>query len=96
MFSQEVREELLQAFEGCGLSAAEFCRQRGISAQTFSTWRRRAAEASLPVPLFRRVSPEQVSRLSDPSLTLKIGIAEVLIKPGFDAGLLRAVVEALT
>jgi transposase-like protein len=52
--SAQRREALLDEFERCGVSAAEFAKQIGVRYQTFATWRqsrnkRRAARVESPV-----------------------------------------------
>ena len=55
-WSAAQKQDLLHEFAGSGLSAAQFCRERGLSAVTFSAWRRKFAKASAAVPMaFTRV-----------------------------------------
>jgi transposase-like protein len=53
------RQELLEAFDRSGLSAMAFCRQHGVSYQTFIAWLRKRGQSgeSLPpgVPAFAEV-----------------------------------------
>lgn len=42
-WTAEQKEEVLRRFAASGRSAAQFCREEGLSAVTFSAWRRRAA-----------------------------------------------------
>jgi transposase-like protein len=46
--TDEEKTRIIREFEHHDGNAAAFCRQRGVSYQTFMNWRRRAA-ASLPV-----------------------------------------------
>ena len=98
--SAELRARLLAEFSESGLSAAQFCLRRGINEQTFSYWRRQliaAPVASTPpsqAALFREITPAAVVPGGD-VLHLRIGVVRLTLRSGFDAGLLRAVVEAL-
>jgi transposase-like protein len=47
-WSEQDKTEYLALFEQSGLSAADFCRQLGISAATFSLWRRTARGEAPP------------------------------------------------
>jgi transposase-like protein len=47
-WTEQDKTECLALFAQSGLSAADFCRQRGISAATFSQWRRQARSGEAP------------------------------------------------
>lgn len=42
-YTDEDKARLLGEFDACGSSAAAFCRERGLSYQTFIAWRRGAS-----------------------------------------------------
>ena len=46
--SEQRRMSVLRKLEGSGLSAAEFCRRRGLCYGTVMGWRRRAGGAGAP------------------------------------------------
>ena len=50
-YTQEQRELILNDYVESGLTRAEFCRQRGITPQTLSTWLSRDKKQSDVVPL---------------------------------------------
>ena len=47
--SAQRREALLDEFERCGVSAAEFAKQIGVRYQTFATWRQKRAKCKAAV-----------------------------------------------
>lgn len=89
------REAVLAAWTACGLSAAAFAPEAGVSSSTLRRWRAlaRAAEAAprlVPVVLGaddRHAEPGRVE--------IVIGDAVVRVAPGFDEALLLRVVRAL-
>jgi transposase-like protein len=44
-WTAQQRHETLTGFASCGLTQAEFCRRAGLSAATFSSWRRKTTHA---------------------------------------------------
>ena len=57
----DVRRELVEEFNGSGMSAAAFCAARGISLSTFYNWLSKERKADR-VPVFHEVRmPEPVS-----------------------------------
>ncbi|HYN64039.1 MAG TPA: transposase, partial [Candidatus Limnocylindrales bacterium] len=56
-WTEQDKKECLALFTQSGLSAADFCRQLGISAATFSLWRRSARSGESPsvAPQFAQV-----------------------------------------
>lgn len=94
---------LVAAFQSSGVSRAVFCAQRGIGRWRLAYWERRlsdriaqtaasdaAADALPPLGFVElRVG-------GDSTLTVTVGSAQVVVGPGFDAALLRDVVEALS
>jgi transposase-like protein len=85
------------AEHGCsGLSVKEFCKERGLTAWSFYSWRKRLREAG-PVrfALIERGPVRQESAL-DAQLELVLGSGERLrIGAGVEAATLRLVLEAL-
>jgi hypothetical protein len=74
---------------------AAYCRQHGLSYWMFIRWRQRlAAKATPTVPL--TLIPVVTPRASGAALTIRLpdGIG-IEVAPGFDAGVLSAVVRAL-
>jgi hypothetical protein len=66
-----------------------------MSEESLRRWRKEAeGRSSPPGPAFVRV--EVARRPEEHGLTLEVGPARLRVEPGFDAGLLREVVEALT
>lgn len=98
-WSAAQKQDLLHEFADGGLSAAQFCRERGLSAVTFSAWRRKFAEASTPVPVaFSRVRVVGDNRNRSAAGAVQIdgpGELRFHVPAGCDpywvAGLLRAV-----
>lgn len=77
-----------------GLSVEAFCRREGLGVSTFFAWRRRLVSG--PRPAFVEVTAAAVAAEVEPiELMLALGIV-VRVRSGFDAVLLRQVVEALS
>lgn len=76
-----------------GLSAAAFCRERGIAAWQFSYWRKALAtsETSTAPNGFVELRPE--SRAS--GIWVEVGRWRVHVETGFNAEVLRRTIEAL-
>jgi hypothetical protein len=45
-FTEKYKVNVVREFQGCGLTAREFCKQRGLAGSTFSVWRKRLATPS--------------------------------------------------
>src|SRR5262245_16253372 len=99
--------ELVAAWESSGRSAAEFASERGIAESSLRWWRtelvRRARKESprhspsarrglATVPLARVVRQGEVQ---SGRVAIVVGAARIVVEPGFDERLLRAVVHAL-
>ena len=81
---------ILDEQRGSGLTPSQFCRQRGWSAERLRYWLSRSA---IEPDGFVEVRP------STPAAVLEVAVgpsARIRVHPGFDAGLLRAVVGALS
>lgn len=82
----------------CGQSVAAFCRQRKLSVPQLYAWRRRLQGVA-----GGKFVEVKVRALEDSGTERGVGAMEVrlrkdrrvLVEPGFDAGHLRALIEAL-
>jgi transposase-like protein len=63
-WSPEERAEWLRLFEQSEQTAAEFCRDNGLSPATLSLWRQQAAEDENTDSALVQVSPDLVSALA--------------------------------
>ena len=64
----------------------------GVPVSTAYRWMRRAVAKSPPTPTFVEVVAERTARSA---MQIRIGVAEIEVHAGFDAQLLREVVDAL-
>jgi hypothetical protein len=76
-----------------GLSAAAFCRERGIAAWQFSYWRRALATPETATGTNGFVELRPVSRAS--GIWVEVGRWRVHVEMGFHADVLRRTLEAL-
>lgn len=88
-------ERRVTRWRASGVSMAAYCRQHGLSYWMFVRWRQRierAVEPALPLTLIPVVGPTP----SGGAITIRLpdGIG-IEVEPGFDAGVLSAVVRAL-
>ena len=83
MTKTEEWQERLGRYESSGLSAAEFCREEGVSTASLYSWRRR-------LPRFVEVALPVAS-----TLFVEVGGARIEVPADFDPSHLRAVVAAL-
>jgi transposase-like protein len=92
IFGQQDRAELVAAVKR-GEPVPDAAKRFGIARSTVYTWIRRAdAASSAPVqPRFM----ELVTESRDVGLVVRVGAAEIEVRPGFDGELLRAVVTVL-
>lgn len=88
------RDQLLALFEQSGQPAVVFCREQGISKQTFYNWRHKARRQ--PAPAFAEVTVASAPAVRGESLRieLKSGVT-IGAANGVDAGWLAQVVRAL-
>ncbi len=84
----------VQAWRASGQSGASFARERGYSPATLYRWAKAADAAEPGSPAFLRL--EVASEQPSAELVVEVGEARVRVAPGFDAELLRAVVDALS
>src|SRR5579864_7863662 len=81
-----------------GQSVAAFCRGRGLCAPHFFAWRKRLAQAEGKKFVEVRVGPTAAVSAAalDPAIEIGLGDGRCLrVRPGFDAGHLRAVLAVL-
>lgn len=89
----EAWREAIAEQEQSGLPVREFCQRRGVSEQSFYTWRRRVREKE-PVR-FALVETDRSKTASEPlELVLRSG-ERLRIGFGVDAATLRTVLEVL-
>jgi hypothetical protein len=90
----ERRDEVAR-WRASGQSAAAYCASHGMSEQSLRRWRNEVeGRPSSRAPGFVRI--EVARRPPSRVLTLEVGRARVRVEAGFDAELLRDVVEALS
>lgn len=85
---------LLEQQASSGLSVRTWCTREAIGYATFMYWRRRLAQRTkaAPLTLIRVLEGDCAAG----GLWLLVGGVRIEVKPGFDAGLLKQVVSALT
>jgi transposase-like protein len=93
-YTAEQRDRLVAEVRKTGESVRVVAERLGVTASSGYLWMKEAAAAGPSVPVFARVV--RASAASGRSLTLEVGRARVRVEPGFDAGLLREVVSALS
>ena len=101
-YTEEERSALVDLVTDRGATVSEAAARLGVRASTAYLWVRKAAEASgrRPGRRGRAAGPPtfvQVVRAAELAamMAVRVGSAEVQVRRGFDAALLRAVVEAL-
>jgi len=78
-----------------GLTVKRFCQQQGISEHSFYAWRKRLRNHK-PALRFALVEPVLEHPTAEPVVELVLTSGErLLIRPGVDASMLHAVLEAL-
>ena len=95
--------ERVRAWRASGLSATEFARPEGYRGKTLSWWgselkrRERVKSSAAPKVAMARVvrRPSARSAAGDEAICVVIGGAQITVRRGFDAALLRAIVGAL-
>jgi transposase-like protein len=95
-YSEVDRERLFVEASKSGESLAQCARRQGISVSTAYAWA--SARKAVGGVTFAQVVPqsEAFEEARASGLTLRLGQLEIDVHEGFDAALLRAVVEALT
>ena len=100
------RQRIVRAFESSGLSAAAFCRRRGVSTVTLAHWRKRYPQsATASTPVATRPAPWLPVILTDagspPSLReasrylMVCGDCRLEVPPGFAPGEVRQLWQLL-
>lgn len=92
MWRSEVRDEVLRAVRQGSESVATVATRLGVPVATARTWVRAERPVGPAAPTFAKVVAEMVGQTA---LVVRIGAAEIEVRVGFDAGLLRQVVDAL-
>jgi transposase-like protein len=105
-YTGEQRSELIEQVSTGGTTVAAAAARLGVAPSTAYLWLRKAVRATrgrrsrrpvpeaqaLAVPRFVRVVP---SGATETEISVRVGAAEIQVRRGFDAELLRGVVEAL-
>jgi transposase-like protein len=78
-----------------GESVQSAARRLGITMTTAYTWLRKAAGEDTTVIAQPTFIELVAARASDAGLVVRVGAAEIDVRPGFDGALLRAVVDTL-
>jgi transposase-like protein len=80
-----------------GLSVSEFCSRHGLALSTFHYWRRRLGSEHGPAFVEVTTASPVASAEAQASIELSLPRGVVArVRPGFDALLLRLIVEALS
>ena len=93
--------ERVHAWRASGLSASEFAKPEGYRAKTLSWWaselKRRELAKTSAVPRVAMARVRVVGRPTerDGGISVVIGAAQITVRRGFDAALLREIVGAL-
>jgi len=92
-WSRDEGESLVRAWRSSGNSLSAFCRERGIARPRLDYWARRTSAASSGNDVgFVAVCPVA----NNAGFDIRLDRVSVRVEPGFDAVLLRAVIEALS
>lgn len=106
--SREEWAELVEAWRGSRQSARKFAQAHGVSDAALRYWANRLADEEAAKPARpRRASPAPkpaptLARVVRPGeapagrLTVMVGMAAIVVEPGFEGAHLRAVVRALS
>ncbi len=86
--------ELIRQHSQSGLSVSAFCREHGVSDQSFYNWRKRLA-GSAPVRFALVEADGAITRDSLPVELILISGDRLRIAPGADAATLRTVLSVL-
>ena len=102
MTRAERREEWrarVAAFRASGQSMRAWCAAQGVKLHQLQYWLPRVAPVEPPAtrsaPWLPLAVQDQESPLGDNKLLVRVGPAVIEVQPGFDPGLLTAVVKAL-
>ena len=89
--SKDERARVVREWRASGESAYQFAKSKGIALNSLKRW----ASAEADRPAFIRLEVAATPTTA-PQLAIEVRGARVLVEKGFDAGLLRSVVEALS
>ena len=82
-----------------GQSVAAFCRERGLCASHFFTWKKRLRQVTgqfVAVQVVGAEEPAQCTAARSRAIEVRLGDGRsVFVEPGFDAGHLRALLAVL-
>lgn len=92
MWQSDERSELIRAVKQHGEAVTDAAARLGVSVSTAYRWMREVA-APLPRPTFVELVRE---RAAASTLLVRVGAAEIEVRTGFDALLLREVAAALS
>jgi len=91
------RSELIRAVKKRGEAVSTVAARLGVPASTAYRWMR-VADAAEPAPVMRptfvEVVPERAERART-TILVRVGVAEIEVRAGFDARLLRELADAL-
>jgi transposase-like protein len=94
MRNRKERAELIRAVSQGGETVRAAATRLGVPMSTAQRWVRLAATASSPTPKPRFVEAV-VDRVEPPTIRVRVGVAQLEVRAGFDARLLREVAAAL-
>lgn len=95
IFSDKERNELIESVLGGRASVVEAAAKIGVAASTGYAWVKDARKRSVsPSPSFVQVVRARAPDVED-GICVRVAGAEVCVRRGFDADVLRAVVAAL-
>jgi hypothetical protein len=87
-------EREVEGWRASGLSVAQYAARRGYSTESLRRWTKKAvASKEMAAPQFMRL--EIAASPRSLALVVEVGVARIVVEPGFDAEHLRAVVAAL-
>jgi hypothetical protein len=96
---RELWEKRIGDYEASGLSGKRWCKEQGISEAQFWYWKKRLKESfarregGVSTTWAPLVVADSVSQKT--ALTVRIGAAEIEVKPGYDERLLQNVIQTL-
>lgn len=94
-WSREEAERLVGEFEQSGMARKAFCIERGVAVHTLDYYRQRLrVKAAATIPQLVPVELVEADNVSSLRVELANGL-RIVVERGFDAGLLRRVVQAL-
>ena len=85
-------EAIIRSQEASGLSASAFCREHGVSYQSFCAWRKKLAEEKEAAPRFQELVLAD-GNSANACFELVIGAVIVRIPPRFDENDLLRIVK---